>query len=534
MIIRTSNNKEKWPQFPYVTIGIVVVLTFFTLILFAIVLKQRLDFLKYEMPHLSKAIQLQGFILQLDEALTMSAYMAIATGDAKWEVRYNKYAPVLVDAINELITLTSKEHEAAAATNIANVKLVEMERRSFNFVKQGKLREAKQIMYSQEYENQKNIYFSGMIKYYDLLQSQMIKEVTHKENETRYLLLIISLTFGFAIVAWILLYKNIRRWKMALDNALLEQYKYQKQLEASQTQLEQRVHKRTLELNEKNQGLSAALQNLQLIQKNLMQSEKMAMIGQLSAGVAHEINNPLSFTMSNVSILGKRFTILSKLLDLYQNLIKEIETLKINVLDNFCKKINSFNNENKIPAIVADVDNIISESTVGLTRIKEIVSNLGSFSNLNQESLEHTNINNCIETAIEIIWNELKYKIDLHKNLSDLPIITASPNQLKLVFMNLLLNSVQAIKEKGEITIVSKVVDSNIVVTVTDNGCGIPPENIAKMFTPFFTTKSIGTGMGLGLATAYAIVKLHDGDMMVESKLGSGSTFTVQIPIHSS
>lgn len=294
---------------------------------------------------------------------------------------------------------------------------------------------------------------------------------------------------------------------------------------------EQSIKVSSHEMSEKNKMLLETITQLKRAQYQVIQSEKMAVIGQLSAGIAHEINNPLSFVMSNINILHKRLSIIFQLIKLSQQLANTAHAQQRNELDNDCKKLISFSEQNQFPSIMADIEDIMHESKEGLNRIKAIVSSLSVFLNTDDNSTESVNINDCIKSAIEMVFNKLKYKITLHKKLADLPLIQGSSSQLTLVFINLLTNATDAITEQGEITVTTGVMDSNIVVTVMDTGCGIAPEDISKIFTPFFTTKAIGTGMGLGLATVYGIVQLYGGNITIESKVGLGSTFTVQIPI---
>jgi two-component system NtrC family sensor kinase len=219
------------------------------------------------------------------------------------------------------------------------------------------------------------------------------------------------------------------------------------------------------------------------------------------------------------------------MMNLYQNLTNEINILQIDSLTKPINEIALLNNEKKVSSLLLDSNNLIAESIDGLLRIKKIVANIKIFSAEENTELNAVNINDCINSALEIVGHELKYAFEVVKDLSELPIIVGSQNQLMLVFVNLILNAIQACSGGGKIIITTKSSKSNILVTISDNGCGIAPENISKIFTPFFTTKPAGAESGLGLASAYAIIQSHKGKITVESTLGSGSKFTIELPL---
>jgi signal transduction histidine kinase len=531
MKTHVSTKKINLPNFPYLLTIISAVLLISSTLLFGFYSIEIYLHFKHEPTH-ERQIELRGIILQLDEVLTMSARMASATGDLKWEKRYNYYDSILVNAISELDKITNKKNiNNIKKLKDTNEKLVAIERQAFNFIKQNKVKEAQKIMSSEEYEKQKLIYLNEINKNYSFFKQQSNLEIVYKNQLQIFLMTIIFITMITAILTSILSFKKMQIWKLELNNAIEKELQYQKELEEGRALLEHRIQQRTLELSNKNHELSHTVDQLRLAQKNLIQSEKMATIGQLSAGIAHEINNPLSFVMSNTNTLQKYLSNIMQLLDLYQNLLKKIEDSKLPPLQELTQKIISLITEKKIVKILSDLDNIINESKEGLTRIKKIVSNLGSFASIKSETIGKININSCIESSIEMVWNKLKYNCEINKNLSDVPLIYGSPEQLKMVIMALLLNAADAITKKGIITITSKKSDSMIEITIHDTGCGIKPEHLSKLFTPFFTTKPVGSGIGLGLAIAYGIIQSYNGTITAESEVGSGSTFTIQLPI---
>lgn len=250
----------------------------------------------------------------------------------------------------------------------------------------------------------------------------------------------------------------------------------------------------------------------------MLHQEKMAAIGQLSAGIAHEINNPVGFISSNLGTL-KNYT--AKLMEYIDSSSRGMNTEELVQLR---KKL-------KIDYIVSDIGDLITESMEGTERVKSIVGNLKNFSRQGETEAKLADINDGLESTLKIIWNELKYKAKVVKEYNELPLVKCYIQQLNQVFMNFLINAVHAIEKEGVITIKTWHDDNNIFVSVSDSGQGIPPENISKLFEPFFTTKDIGKGTGLGLSISYEIIKKHNGEIRVESEVGQGSTFTLSIPV---
>jgi two-component system NtrC family sensor kinase len=278
------------------------------------------------------------------------------------------------------------------------------------------------------------------------------------------------------------------------------------------------VKDRTLELEN-------ALSNLQDTQHKLLQSEKMASIGQLAAGVAHEINNPMGFISSNLGSLRKYIDKFSDFIEVQSDVLHKNCTQK--QLEALEKKKNTF----KIDFITKDVTNLINESLEGANRVKKIVQDLKSFSHVDEMKYEYADINECIESTINIIWSELKYKATVKKDYGSLPRTKCYAGQLSQVFMNILVNAVHSIETQGEITIKTYAQGDSIHVAISDTGYGIPPDKISKIFEPFYTTKEVGKGTGLGLSIAYNIIKKHNGEFNIKSEVGKGTTFIISIPV---
>jgi PAS domain S-box-containing protein len=273
-----------------------------------------------------------------------------------------------------------------------------------------------------------------------------------------------------------------------------------------------------------NKELLKANKDLKDAQAQVVQSEKMASIGQLAAGVAHEINNPVGFITSNLNTLGKYSQWITEYLKYQDDLLASYGQDSSKDLIEKRKSL-------KIDYIIKDINDLITESLDGTDRVKKIVVDLKSFSRRDEPELVYSDINTCIESTLTVVWNELKYKAEVKKELGDIPKLRCFPQQLSQVFMNLFVNAAHAIDNRGEITIKTWESDGYIHISIADTGCGITPEQKEKIFEPFFTTKEAGKGTGLGLSISLDIIMKHKGAIRVESAIGSGTTFIVDLPL---
>ncbi|MBF0232337.1 MAG: response regulator [Desulfamplus sp.] len=264
----------------------------------------------------------------------------------------------------------------------------------------------------------------------------------------------------------------------------------------------------------------------------IVQTEKMASVGMLAAGVAHEINNPLSFINSNLSAL-KRYL---KKIDALHKKYDELEIfLRYSGLENAPALINElaiFKMDNKTDLIMADIDELADESLEGIESIKKIVNDLRKFSRIDYADYSLIDINKAIDTTINILWNQIKYKAEIIKNYGRLPEIKCFPQKISQVLMNLILNAAQAIDKQGTITISTEnQQDGFIRIKIADTGCGIAKEHLNRIFDPFFTTKPVGQGTGLGLSITYEIIKSHNGTIEVSSEPGVGTEMIISLPV---
>ena len=284
------------------------------------------------------------------------------------------------------------------------------------------------------------------------------------------------------------------------------------------------------DLEKKNVELENTYDELRESQQKIIQQEKMASIGQLAAGIAHEINNPVGFVMSNINSMGKYSERLFQFIKIQSEAVDRLSKQDGDtavVLDGLHKKRRAL----KIDYVINDFTNVIKESLEGTERVKRIVQDLKNFSHKDEDEHKPADINEGIESTINVVWNELKYKANVTKEYGKIPLTKCNLGQLNQVFMNLLINAVQAIEEHGEISIKTERRDGDIVVSISDTGSGIQEDKLNRIFEPFFTTKEVGKGTGLGLSIAYDIVKKHSGEILVTSEIGKGSTFTITIPV---
>ncbi len=279
------------------------------------------------------------------------------------------------------------------------------------------------------------------------------------------------------------------------------------------------------------------LSEIKQLQRKVMQTEKMASIGQLAAGIAHEINNPMGFIHANLHQMADYLSDLRRLWDQV-----EILARSANLAPEFARQaaegLSKLAEEVDIDFVLPDFAKAIRESQEGSERIRHIVQDLREFSHQDTAERIPADINQCLDSTASIAWTTMKHSVVLKKQYADLPRVSCFPMQLKQVFMNLLVNAYQAVVErvgdtgsKGEIHIRTAPEGDGVTISVQDSGVGIAPQNLDRIFDPFFTTKAVGAGTGLGLSTCYNIVRRHGGTMNVESQLGVGSTFLLWLPI---
>ena len=270
--------------------------------------------------------------------------------------------------------------------------------------------------------------------------------------------------------------------------------------------------------------LDAALASLTALQEQIIRSEKMSSVGQLAAGMAHEINNPAGFINSNLSTLRRYVGRLAEFIEyLTHHIANEASD---NALQNTGEKRNLL----KIDRILTDSLMLIEESLEGIERVKRIVADLMSFSRADSGIVSAVDINEALESAINVASSEIRQKATLVREYGTLPEVVCCPQQIGRVFVNILVNAAQALEEKGRITVKTWCQEKSVCISIADTGIGMDPETMRRIFDPFFTSKEVGSGTGLGLYIAYDIIRKHGGDITVQSEPCGGSTFTVSLP----
>lgn len=280
------------------------------------------------------------------------------------------------------------------------------------------------------------------------------------------------------------------------------------------------------ELKRKGEEQQALIQKLQEAHAQLLQSEKMASIGQLAAGIAHEINNPVGFVNSNMGTLRTYVDTLFMAINGYD---EAVAALPANPA--LAARIAQLKKRADLEFLKDDVTDLVKESIDGLKRVKDIVQALKDFSHVGESDWQIADLHQGLDSTLNIINNEIKYKARVIKQYGNLPPVKCLASQLNQVFMNLLINAAHAIKESGVITVRTGWEGDWVWVEIGDTGAGIPPENLSRIFDPFFTTKPVGSGTGLGLSLAYGIVTKHGGRIEVESEVAKGTRFTVRLPV---
>jgi signal transduction histidine kinase len=303
------------------------------------------------------------------------------------------------------------------------------------------------------------------------------------------------------------------------------------ELAALNESLEQRVEERTREL-------SNALAELKESQVQLVQAEKMSSLGQLVAGISHEINTPLLYLANNAELIRER---LEPLRDFITACVNAFSIKSEDFADRSeyqakfvaaLRDVKIYLRDNELEAAIEEIQDLTRDSIAGLGELTEMAQSLKDFSRLDRAPIASFDVNAGLDKTLLIAKNVVKHKATVRKFYGEIPEIECSPSQINQVFLNIITNAAQAIETQGEIVITTKLHDADhVAIKISDTGCGIPEENLSKIRDPFFTTKEVGTGTGLGLSIVDEIIRSHHGELQVESQVGKGSTFTVILPI---
>jgi signal transduction histidine kinase len=278
-------------------------------------------------------------------------------------------------------------------------------------------------------------------------------------------------------------------------------------------------------LNAQKDELRYTLANLKSTQDQLIQSEKLASVGQLTAGIAHELNNPVNFISGNVKPLKRDIDDIFEILGIYEKIIQ-----KKGMSEEF-KEVDSHKEKVDYRLLTTEIKSLLEGISEGAHRSSEIVKGLRSFSRMDDEKFTKADLHDGLDSTLILLYNKTKGKIDVHKDYGDLPEVECLPSKINQVFMNLLTNSIQAIGGKGDIFIETISSGIGVKIIIRDTGSGMTPEVKKHIFEPFYTTKEVGSGTGLGLAISYGIIEQHHGNIDVISEPGKGTEFIISLPI---
>jgi len=293
-----------------------------------------------------------------------------------------------------------------------------------------------------------------------------------------------------------------------------------------------RAGERIVELE---RALAAQNRALREAQAALVQTEKLASLGQLAAGMAHEINNPIAYVANNLAVLRRDVPAALHVLDKYRAGREQLRSVAPEIVT----EAERLEADIDLPYIRASLPRLFERSLEGLKRVRDIVKNLRDFARLDEAEFKEADLNAALQATLEIASHEIKDKsIDLRTHFAELPPVLCHPGKINQVFLNVLLNAIQASQPGGTIEVQTRpddtAADGGVVIEVRDSGCGIKPEHFSHIFDPFFTTKPVGQGTGLGLSVSYGIIRDHGGSIEVESEVGRGTLFRIRLPLRPS
>lgn len=351
----------------------------------------------------------------------------------------------------------------------------------------------------------------------DIFESWLVTEVSAGEIENCNWLIYVNFALSGNKVGWLALLTH--------SNLLDEEMLYT--LETARGHILSGIRRRLTDVRilQRNVQLQDSVNNLEQAKRQLIQSEKMASLGQLAAGVAHEINNPIGYVRSNTEILKDYIADFIQLIQGIKQQISSTSSVSAAQFKILCQKMD-------LPYLEEDSAELVSSNIEGLDRVKEIVDNLKSFSHSGDQILSRVSLKECVEGSLKIAWNSFKYEHFVDNQLDESELnIKGNKGQLQQVLVNLFVNAAYAMEDGGILTISATVESKNITLHISDNGCGMDEQTVSQLFTPFFTTKPVGVGTGLGLSVSYAILEAHNAQVTVNSKKDKGTTFNLKFPL---
>lgn len=290
---------------------------------------------------------------------------------------------------------------------------------------------------------------------------------------------------------------------------------------------EQLLEDKSRMLHQRNQELEQINHQLLSQQASMLKQEKLATLGTLAAGVAHEINNPLAFVTSNISALDEYHSAYHSLYKLFKDIESDLMQDKQERLQTLVKQLD-------LEYLDSDLPHLMKQTLDGLDRVRKIVLSLRNFSRSQEGDRDFTNLNEGIESTLRLVQSELKHGIDVVLDLKELPKIYCNPSEINQVILNIVVNASHALKDRPNptIKISTNADDKNVLITIEDNGIGMSAETLNNIFVPFYTTKPIGQGTGMGMAIAHKIISEHHGSIDVSSEINKGTCFSISLPQH--
>jgi signal transduction histidine kinase len=528
---------------------------------------------------------LAQFVRYYDEVLTQSARNYAFTRDEKWQRRYREIEPELESAISKAIEQgKQQDSEFFSTVNKVRHTIAEIESKAIELVNRRQPDEAVRMLESRGYWEQKTVFENELDDYisrrgiqYDQAVSSSSKAIDLATKRAQKLIKTSErLVLIFGVIAVVLsvgsgllisrsIYVPLFELKAAADEIgrgnmdtpievksndevgqLAESFrKMVIDLQKTTTSMDN-LNQEILERKKAEESLRLACADLEKankelkeMQSQLVQSEKLASIGQLAAGVAHEMNTPVGFVASNFETLENYMEKILELFRMYGELLGRAEGSDNAELLEIAAKIEAAWKNMKIDFILDDLPVLFTDSKEGIGRVTSIVQNLRDFSRIEQpENFDTYNINDGIKATLIVAQNEIKYDAAVEKELSEVPDIVCNTGQINQVLLNIIMNAVQAIKseereDKGKITIRTYATADDVVCEISDDGPGIEADKLQKIFDPFFTTKPVGMGTGLGLSISYDIIVIkHKGMLLVDNSVGKGTKFTIKLPIN--
>ncbi|MGE0871485.1 MAG: sensor histidine kinase [Kofleriaceae bacterium] len=473
--------------------------------------------------------ELCGRVVHLDEVLTMSARMAAATGDARWEARYRKHEPELAHVLHEIVHHSPEVVSVLASkTDAANEALVKLETEAFQLVRAGRTSDASALLSSNDYETQKGIYATRMNEAMTMIIDRASRLVESVRTSLYRALIVLAIVFIGFVVSWIRIAQHLRAY-------VRDQRANARWLNDMNANLESMVEQRTAMLTKANQDLVSEMDRRAKAELELLQAQKLESVGRLAAGVAHEINTPIQFVSDSVHFTRAAVADLFRVIEAYDQLHRA--AIDGGAVDQLAARVELAKDDADLAYLLDNVPNALERSLDGLDRVATIVRSMKQFAHPDQKEMTSVNLNAAVTSTLEIARNEYKYVADLEIVLGDIPPVRCHAGEINQVILNIVVNAAHAIAElkrdqRGSIKVTTVRDDADVVVSISDTGAGIPEAIREHVFDPFFTTKEIGQGTGQGLAIARSVVvDKHGGTLTFETEVGKGTTFAIRLPI---